>query len=133
MGTQLGVSEDAPTLESVYKLVEVDGRPVAKYSTGKETLPGAKQVWRRSAFGGDVLGVLGQETPEPGAEPLLVELEPKPAASPALAVTGARERFEADWSALPEQYKRLEEPARYPVDISAELRAVKTEPGGSPA
>ena len=133
VGTQLGVSEDAPTLESVYKLVEVDGRPVAKYSTGKETLPGAKQVWRRTAFGGDILGMLGQKAPERGAEPLLVEVEPKPAASPALAVTEARERFEVDWAGLPEDYKRLEEPPRYPVDISPELQAMKTELGRCPA
>jgi nicotinate phosphoribosyltransferase len=133
VGTQLGVSEDAPALESVYKLVEVDGRPVAKYSTGKATLPGAKQAWRRAAFGGDILGILGQEPPERGAEPLLVELEPKPAASPARAVAEARERFEVDWAALPEEYKRLEEPARYPVDISPELRALKPEPDGGPA
>jgi nicotinate phosphoribosyltransferase len=133
VGTHLGVSEDAPTLESVYKLVEVDGRPVAKYSPGKETLPGAKQVWRRDGFAGDVLGLWDQKTPEPGAEPLLVELPPKPATSPALAVTEARERFEIDWAALPEEYKRLDEPARYPVDISPELSALTTRSGGGPA
>jgi nicotinate phosphoribosyltransferase len=132
VGTRLGVSEDAPTLDSVYKLVEVEGRPVAKYSSGKETLPGAKQVWRRNGFAGDILGLRDQSPPEQGAEPLLVELGPKPA-SPAMAVSEARERFEIDWAALPEEYKRLEEPARYPVDISPELRALTTGPGGGPA
>jgi nicotinate phosphoribosyltransferase len=126
VGTRLGVSEDAPTLESVYKLVEVDGRPVAKYSTGKETLPGAKQAWRREDFAGDILGVLGQEAPERGVEPLLIELEAKPAASPATAVSQAQERFEIDWAALPEEYKRLGAPARYPVVISPELKALTT-------
>jgi nicotinate phosphoribosyltransferase len=133
VGTRLGVSEDAPTLESVYKLVEVDGRPVAKYSTGKETLPGAKQVWRRDGFAGDIVGLADQTTPEQGVEPLLVELGPKPAASPAMALSEARERFEIDWAALPEEYKRLDEPARYPVDISPGLRALTTRPGGAPA
>jgi nicotinate phosphoribosyltransferase len=99
---------------------------VAKYSPGKATLPGAKQVWRRDGFAGDILGMAGQEAPEAGAEPLLVEVEPKPAASTAMAVTEARDRFEIDWAALPEEYKRLEQPARYPVDISPPLKALTT-------
>jgi nicotinate phosphoribosyltransferase len=133
VGTRLGVSEDAPSLDTVYKLVEVDGRPVAKFSPGKETLPGAKQVWRRDGFAGDILGLRDQNAPEPGAEPLLAELPPKPAANPAMALGEARERFEIDWVALPEEYKRLEKPARYPVDISPELRALTTGGGGAPA
>ena len=46
VGTKMGVSADAPFLDLVYKLVEVDGRPVLKLSAGKATLPGRKQVWR---------------------------------------------------------------------------------------
>jgi nicotinate phosphoribosyltransferase len=133
VGTRLGVSEDAPTLDSVYKLVEVDGRPVAKFSPGKETLPGPKQVWRRDRFAGDILGARDQNAPERGVEPVLAEVEPKPAASPATALSEARDRFEIDWAALPEEYKRLEEPARYPVDISPELAALTTRVRGGPA
>ncbi|MGH8981568.1 MAG: nicotinate phosphoribosyltransferase, partial [Acidimicrobiales bacterium] len=47
VGTRVGVSADAPYLDSVYKLVSYAGRPVVKLSPGKETLPGPKQVWRR--------------------------------------------------------------------------------------
>ena len=47
VGSRLAVSADAPFLDAVYKLVAFDGRPVLKLSTGKATLPGAKQVWRR--------------------------------------------------------------------------------------
>src|SRR5665213_3388690 len=46
VGTHLGVSADAPYLDSAYKLVAYDGRPVAKLSPGKATLPGPKQVFR---------------------------------------------------------------------------------------
>ena len=63
VGTNFATSADAPTLESVYKLVAVDGRPMAKRSTGKATLPGAKQVWRRPGFGGDVLGLWDEPNP----------------------------------------------------------------------
>jgi nicotinate phosphoribosyltransferase len=46
VGTELATSADAPTLGVVYKLVEIDGRPVVKLSPGKKTYPGVKQVFR---------------------------------------------------------------------------------------
>ena len=42
VGTQLGVSADAPYVDSVYKLVEYDGGPVMKLSPEKVTSPGAQ-------------------------------------------------------------------------------------------
>ena len=68
IGTQMGVSADAPYVDSVYKLVDIDGRPVLKLSAGKATAPGRKQVWRGHA--GDVLA-LRDEPGVTGAEPLL--------------------------------------------------------------
>jgi len=47
VGTSLTVSQDAPGLDIVYKLVEYDGRPVAKFSGDKSIFPGRKQVFRR--------------------------------------------------------------------------------------
>src|SRR5207249_12299311 len=46
VGTRVGVSADAPYLDSVYKLVEYDGRPVLKLSAEKSTEPGRKPVFR---------------------------------------------------------------------------------------
>ena len=46
VGTRVGVSADAPYTDFVYKLVEYGGRPAMKYSAGKESLPGPKQVKR---------------------------------------------------------------------------------------
>src|SRR5918994_2087832 len=63
IGTQLGVSADAPYVDAVYKLVEFDGRPVLKLSPAKATAPSAKQVWRGPA--GDMIGLPG----EAGARP----------------------------------------------------------------
>jgi nicotinate phosphoribosyltransferase len=124
VGTNFGTSADEPVLESVYKLVAVEGQPMSKTSTGKATLPGAKQIWRRPGFGGDVLGLWDEPNPAPGAEPLLemVDLTAKPG-DPA-AVAAARERFEADWSALPKQYRDLTNPSRYEVEVSAGLQAL---------
>ncbi|MBI3679836.1 MAG: nicotinate phosphoribosyltransferase [Acidobacteria bacterium] len=50
VGTDLATSADVPSLGAVYKLVELDGessrRYTAKFSEGKGTMPGAKQVFR---------------------------------------------------------------------------------------
>lgn len=124
VGTAFGVSEDAPTLESVYKLVEVDGRPVAKASTGKETLPGAKQVWRRPDFTGDMLSLAAEPAPVPGAEPLLVPVDPVPDPDPRAALAAARECFEADWERLPSAARDLHHPAPVSLGNSAELDAL---------
>jgi nicotinate phosphoribosyltransferase len=62
VGTQLATSYDAPALGAVYKLVELqrDGekRYTAKYSPDKQTLPGAKQVFRSET--GDVVACSGE-------------------------------------------------------------------------
>jgi len=54
VGTRMGVSSDAPSLDSVYKLVEYAGKGRVKRSPGKETLPGRKQIFRQD--GRDILG-----------------------------------------------------------------------------
>ncbi len=64
VGTRMGVSADAPYLDSVYKLVAFGDRPVLKLSTGKATLPGAKQVWRGKSLVEDVLSLRHEEGPE---------------------------------------------------------------------
>lgn len=46
VGTRLVTGSGAPTAGMVYKLVEVDGIPVAKRSARKESLPGAKRAIR---------------------------------------------------------------------------------------
>jgi nicotinate phosphoribosyltransferase len=127
VGTAFGVSEDAPTLESVYKLVEIDGRPVAKASTGKATLPGAKQVWRRTGFAGDILALAAEPAPVPDAEPLLTVVEPKPAPDPVVALAAAQDRFEGDWAGLAPGHKGLTEPDPYPVVRSDRLESLSRE------
>src|SRR5207249_2935011 len=71
VGTRMGVSADAPFLDSVYKLVSFGDRPVLKLSAGKSTAPGPKQVFRRidPDLGGfeDMIGLRGEGTPA-GAE-----------------------------------------------------------------
>jgi nicotinate phosphoribosyltransferase len=47
VGTSLVTGSGAPTAGMVYKLVEVDGRPVAKRSSSKESRGGSKSAVRR--------------------------------------------------------------------------------------
>ena len=61
IGTQMGVSADAPYVDSVYKLTEYDDRPVLKLSSGKATAPGRKQAWR--GVGGDLIALRDEEGP----------------------------------------------------------------------
>jgi nicotinate phosphoribosyltransferase len=124
VGTNFVTSADAPTLETVYKLVALDGRPMAKRSTGKATRPGAKQVWRRPGFAGDVLALDGEPAPAAGAEALLEEVDLDGEPGDAEAVAAARARFEAEWSALPPEYRDLTSPSRYEVEVSAGLKAL---------
>ena len=59
VGSALTVSADQPTLDSVYKLQEYEGRPRRKRSEGKATWPGRKQVFRTRERGRLVRDILG--------------------------------------------------------------------------
>jgi nicotinate phosphoribosyltransferase len=63
VGTDMGVSRDAPALDIAYKLVEYAGRGRMKLSPGKALLPGRKQIVRVEKNGvadHDVLGGYGE-------------------------------------------------------------------------
>ena len=123
IGTQMGVSADAPYIDSVYKLVEYDGRPVMKLSSAKVSPPGRKQVWRSEGpEHHDVLALRDEAGPD-GAAPLL---EPvmregrRVVAAPSLAA--ARGRFESDLGTVPQKAKRLAHPEHLAVHHSHALR-----------
>lgn len=56
VGTQMGVSADAPVIDLSYKLVEYAGQPRAKHSPGKISLPTRKQIYRRKDAAGRYIG-----------------------------------------------------------------------------
>ena len=119
VGTKVGIPEDAPALDSVYKMVAYDGEAVAKLAMAKTTLPGPKQVWRRPGMTGDVIALAEEPGPE-GAEPLL---EPVMAGGRRLSYDGlaeARSRFAAELSALPASLRSLKAET-YPVERSEAL------------
>lgn len=67
VGTRLGVSQDAPYLDSAYKLVEYRGEGRLKFRESSATLPWRKQVFRQAGAGGafarDVIGRFDEEVP----------------------------------------------------------------------
>ena len=71
VGTQMGVSADYPYLDTAYKMVLYQGRPVMKLSRDKITAPGRKQVFRRSKPFSDVLGL--RDEPVPSGRQRLLE------------------------------------------------------------
>ena len=125
VGTRLGTSEDAPNLDLVYKLAQLDRRPLLKLSTDKATLPGIKQVWRavdeHGRFAGDVITLADEERDGvPLLAPRMRRGERVAGAAEELATI--RRRAADQLAALPEGIRGLA-PADppYPVEVSAEL------------
>jgi len=108
VGTRMGVSADAPTLDSVYKLVEYDGRPILKLSKDKVTAPGRKQVSRGPD--GDVVGLRTEERPD-DLEPLLVPVMlGGERTGPHRTLEIARMHFRTDLERVPEAARRIADP-----------------------
>jgi len=124
VGTAMGVSSDAPDLDIAYKLVEYAGRGRMKLSTGKPTLPGAKQIFRRYRAGKAIGDTLARRDQALDGTPLL---EPfvrdgrrvRRADTP----DQARERTGERLDALPEEILAVDRARQdYPVALSKALR-----------
>lgn len=120
VGTAMGVSEDAPHLDMVYKLVSYAGKERIKLSTAKVLYPGRKQVFREEEDGvarRDVLARHGEALP---GRPLLREVmrggHRVPGASPTLTEVRARARREVE--RLPARLRALF-PANPPYEVDA--------------
>jgi len=130
VGTKMGVSADAPYFDCAYKLVKYGARPVMKLSTGKVTLVDKKQVHRffdhRGMMARDTIALRREEVP--GATPLLeLVMDGGKAVKPLPSLKAARKHFLAAFARLPEEYKALTDPPRYPVDLSPSLQALQVK------
>jgi len=130
VGTKMGVSEDAPSLDIAYKLCDYAGRGRLKLSTGKPILPGRKQVFRREA-GGEAIGDVIARADEridgrPLLEPVMRGGERLPTGR--VALDEARGRAAGELARLPGRVRAIA-PADppYPVEVSAALRAYQDE------
>lgn len=130
VGTEMGTSSDAPSLDLVYKLTEYAGSPRLKRSAGKATVPGAKQVWRytdeQGRYTGDEITRRDEERDAtPLLEPVVVGGEPVGAGADTEA---ARTRAWDALHRLPEAFRGLEAAAsRYPVHLSEALDELRKQ------
>lgn len=124
VGTGMGVSDDAPSLDAAYKLVEYAGRGRMKTSTGKATLPGRKQVFRVEQEGRADHDVIARaDEPLPG-RPLLAKVMEGGRRLPAGEVSrdDARALCARELAALPDDVMVLGRVQRpYRVEVSAAL------------
>jgi nicotinate phosphoribosyltransferase len=127
IGTLMGVSADAPYLDTVYKLVEYDGRPAMKLSTAKVSAPGAKQIWRSSGEG-DVLGLRDEAAPAYGWDPLLeTVMRDGSRVERSTPLRRPQHRFQEELIRLPTKAKRLAHPEHVRVHHSPALAALTAE------
>ncbi|HEV8713970.1 MAG TPA: nicotinate phosphoribosyltransferase [Candidatus Binatia bacterium] len=141
VGTDLGVSGDAPALDMAYKLVEYAGRPRLKLSSKKVSLLGKKQVFRimdaDGQYARDFLG-LREDSPDEVARaaeisvervtPLLKKvMENGRLLHPLPLLDESRELCLTDFARLPEVYKALHAPTLYPVSLTPTLARFQDE------
>jgi nicotinate phosphoribosyltransferase len=123
VGTSLTTSSDRPALDCAYKLQEYAGIARRKYSSGKATWPGRKQVWRR--FGAD--GRMTDDTisladDRQEGEPLLVPaMREGRRIGPAQTLAQGRERVARELARLPEPLRGLAQANPYPVAVADAL------------
>jgi nicotinate phosphoribosyltransferase len=114
-------------VNGVYKLVEIDGIPVMKSSSGKVTYPGRKQIWRTLENGlvkHDRLGLI-TETRPPDSQPLL-ELVVKQGQRLQLpeSLLQLRSRTRDSVASLPPECRDINHPVSCEVTISPTLQAL---------
>jgi len=94
VGTSVVTGSGAPTAGFVYKLVEVEGRPVAKRSEGKNTTGGRKWAHRRHRETGtaeeEVVGMGPEPAPDAGTTALQVPFVTEGARAVQFSPDGAR-------------------------------------------
>ena len=128
VGTKMGVSGDAPWFDIAYKLVEYDGRPVLKLSTGKVSWPGKKQVYRLRGVKGQLRNdfVTRRDESAPDAEPLLKKIMAQgKTLAPLPSLDQSRAALLEEFGSLPDAMKSIRNPEHYSVEFSGALRELR--------
>ena len=127
VGTRMGTVADRPYLDTVYKLVEYDGKGRMKLALDKSTVPGRKQVFRVHENGKAARDVLALHDETLDGEPLLehvMHAGQRTETGRARPLDDLRAHAEAATAHLPEPLLALDETdPPYPVVLSDRLRA----------
>ncbi len=128
VGTKLVTNNDCPYLSTIYKLVEFENegkiKKVGKLSEDKITYPGAKQVFRfekNGYFKEDVVCEEGEKIEE-GEKLLKKYIENGKVIRDVPGIEKIREYVKKQLEKLPEKYKKLKNPEKYPVEFSDKLK-----------
>jgi nicotinate phosphoribosyltransferase len=132
VGTNMGTSIDAPSLDVIYKISEVtdeDGKflPTMKLSKGKVTYPGRKQVFRvQDKKARCVKDILGLEREKINGKPLLIKVVDK---GKIIYKTPYLDRISKEvknhLSRFPKGLKEVYSKYKYPVIISPQLKKLR--------
>jgi nicotinate phosphoribosyltransferase len=133
IGTSMAVSNDAPDLDIVYKLCEYAGKGRLKLSSGKDILPGRKQVFRIHERDRDVRDVIVRADEDLAGRPLLVPVMHNGNRLPAgyVELESARKYAQEQILRLPDHVRAITR-ARppYPVEVSQALSLYQKEVKG---
>lgn len=124
IGTRLGVSADAPYLDTAYKLVEYAGRPVVKLSAGKATLPGPKQIHRACDMS-DTIALRDEKLPESSVALLEHVMGDGRRLEPKESLEVLRSRLDSQISQLPAAARSTRAPIAPVAKTSDALRALE--------
>jgi putative nicotinate phosphoribosyltransferase len=159
VGTELGVSRQAPTLGGVYKLVadRAPGggwRPVSKRSPAKQTLPGPKQVFRtlrEGVMNGDLVAAASQRPSaarvpsarssggnptaigaarDAGPQPLLTQFVARGELTRSESLAELRARAARNLAALPARLRRIDAKAPQHYSVTYSRAFARMSPGG---
>ncbi|MDJ0703054.1 MAG: nicotinate phosphoribosyltransferase [Leptolyngbyaceae cyanobacterium MO_188.B28] len=118
-------------VNGVYKLVDIDGIPVMKESSGKMTYPGRKQIFRRFHQGkivGDRLGLITESPADNDGESEIPLLQQVMHQGNRLhqdeSLEQIAQRTAASIASLPDSARSLDQPAPLQPEISAALQSL---------
>lgn len=133
VGTNMGTSIDAPSLDVIYKISEVTDEegnflPTMKLSRGKATYPGRKQVFRIKDRKGKYLkDILGLEKENINGTPLLIKVVNRGRILyKAPSLDKIRAYAKKTLRLMPQRLKELHTEFRYPVIVSPSLKKLRT-------
>jgi nicotinate phosphoribosyltransferase len=129
VGTSMTTSSDVAALDCAYKLQEYAGLPRRKYSPGKETWPGRKQVWRcyggDGRMAGDIISIEGDDQP---GETLIHEvMRAGKRLGARLSLDDIRAHAATQLERLPAPLRTLTPGATYEVEVGRALKNLTAE------
>lgn len=126
VGTKMGVSADSPYTDIAYKLVQFNGRPVMKLSTGKKTLVAPKQVFRQEKNGRLTADTIALREEMLEGEPLLrTVMRGGKRTGDRESLETIRSRFTEEFEKLAPATKSIKKPRLHPVGISDRLERLQ--------